>query len=70
VTATEAAALIGCSPAQVRVLIRTGKIKAIKRKMPGGYYYVVSVAEAKRYRDTPQKHGGWPRGQSWEYEKP
>lgn len=69
-TPKEAAAIIGCSARQVRVLCRTGKIKATKTKMPGGQYcYDIPVAEARRYRDTPQKQG-WPRGQSYELYEP
>ena len=59
----QASRIIGCSPTQVRVLIRKKKIKAVHREMPGGYYYDVSLSEARRYRDTEQT-GGWPRGQS------
>ena len=69
-TPKQAAAVIGCSPSQVRALIRTGKIKATKHLTPGsttpGYYYTVTRREAERYRDTPQKQG-WPRGESYEW---
>lgn len=69
-TPAEAAAIIGCSATQVRVLIRKGKIKATKQEMPGGQFcYDILVAEARRYRDTPQKQG-WPRGQSYELHEP
>jgi len=67
-TAKEAACVIGCSPQQVRVLIRKGAIQATRRKMPGGYYYDVSQVEAERYRDTEQTKG-WPRGQSYTWEE-
>lgn len=66
-TPRQAAAIIGCSPQQVRTLIRTGKIKATKRPTPTfpGYCYSVSRREAERYRDKPQIKG-WPRGQLYE----
>ena len=64
-TPKEAAAIIGCSPQQVRTLIRSGRIKATQVKCPQGYYYNITRREAERYRDTPQKMG-WPRGQSYE----
>lgn len=68
-TPRQAAAIIGCSPQQVRTLIRTGVIKATKRFTPGnttpGYCYSVSRREAERYRDKPQTKG-WPRGQLYE----
>ena len=67
-TATQAARIIGCSPQQVRVLIRKGTIKATRWDMPGGYYYDVSQVEAERYRDTEQTKG-WPRGQSYTWEE-
>ena len=63
-TPTQAAQIIGCSPSQVRTLIRKKKIKATRRSMPGGYYYDVSVSEAERYRDTEQTQG-WPRGRTY-----
>ncbi len=61
-TATEAAKIIGCTPQQVRTLIRTKKIKAKRIKYPGGYYYQIQRREALRYRNTPQTCG-FPRGQ-------
>lgn len=67
-TPKEAADYIGCSPQQVRTLIRRGKIKARKHKIPGGrkpgYCYLISKKEAERYRDAPQRQG-WPRGQHY-----
>ncbi len=64
-TPTQAAKLIGCSPQQVRTLIRTGRLKATH--LPSHYRckYAISKAEAKRYRDAPQKQG-WPRGQLYD----
>ncbi len=61
-TPTEAAKIIGCTPQQVRTLIRTKKIKAKRIKYPGGYYYQIERREAIRYRDIPQT-SGFPRGQ-------
>ncbi len=65
-TPREAAAIIGCSARQVRVLCKKGRIESTKVETPGGHCYDVSLAEARRYRDEPQTQG-WPRGQSHEY---
>ncbi len=62
-TATEAAMLIGCTPQQVRTLIRTKKIKAKRIKYPGGYYYQIQKREALRYHNKPQTCG-FPRGKA------
>jgi len=62
-TPTQAAKVIGCSPGQVRTLIRTGKIQATVYAMPGGIYYDITPREVNRYKTQPQKQG-WPRGQS------
>lgn len=67
-TPKEAAKVIGCSPEQVRHLIRHSKIKAGRHKIPGGFVYDISSREARRYRDKEQICG-WPRGQSYEWEK-
>ena len=62
-TPEQAAKVIGCSPQQVRTLIRSGTIKASQRKTPwGSHYYDIEPREAKRYRDIPQGRG-FPRGQ-------
>lgn len=58
----QAAALIGCSTSQVRVLLRAGKIKGQKWETEIGDYWTVDKKSAKQYRDTPQTHG-FPRGQ-------
>ncbi len=63
-TPSQAAKVIGCSPQQVRTLIRAGRLRA--RRVPTrnnqfGYRYTVTQAEAERYRDTPQPKG-YPRG--------
>jgi len=68
-TPTEASTIIGCSPQQVRTLIRTGTLKARKtqrRKDRNGnwqYSYSISESEAQRYAEKPQTKG-FPRGQS------
>lgn len=67
-TPKEAAKVIGCSPQQVRTLIRTGKIKATKREGLRGVVYNVSLREATRYKNKPQTRG-WPRGQLYELEE-
>ena len=64
-TVREAAELIGCNLRHIRTLISAGKLRA--RKVPTpltrvGYYYQITLREAKRYRDTPQSQG-WPRGE-------
>ncbi len=63
-TPVEAAAVIGCSPQQVRYLIRTEKLSAIRLPIPGGFVYAIQKCEVLRYRDNPQ-HGGWPRGRRY-----
>ncbi len=57
----EAAKLIGCSPSQVRVLLRSGKIKGQKWSTEIGEYWTVNKHSTEQYRDT-QQHGGYPRG--------
>lgn len=59
-TPTQAAKIIGCTPGQVRTLVRAGKIGATKTKQPGGYYYEITPQEVKRYSKIV--NGGWPRG--------
>jgi len=62
-TPKKAAAVIGCSPQQVRTLIRNGMLRArmIKTDCNPGYRYDVTSKEAQRYRDQPQGRG-YPRG--------
>lgn len=66
-TPTEAAGIVGCSPQQIRTLIRTGKLKAKKtrrKKDSQGNWqwtYDISRSEARRYAKEPQKQG-FPRG--------
>ncbi len=63
-TAKEAAKIIGCSPQQVRTLIRTKKLRAKKEKTPwGSYCYTIKKREAICYRNKPQT-SGYPRGQA------
>lgn len=62
-TPSQAARVIGCSTQQVRTLIRSGKIKARKRKAEFGYYYDITQEEAERYRDEKPDRG-WPRGKA------
>ena len=61
ITPKQAAEVIGCSVQHVRTLIRSGKIKATKRKTPTGHYWSITPAEARRYRDKPINQG-YPRG--------
>jgi hypothetical protein len=61
-TPRQAAALIGCSVGQVRVLCKKGILTTIRRSVPGGFYYDVDRQSAEAYRDAPQKQG-YPRGQ-------
>ena len=63
-TPSQAADVIGCSPQQVRTLIRIGKLcarKVVTRNNQHGYRYEISRKEAERYRNTPQGRGR-PRG--------
>jgi len=57
----QAAAIIGCSPQQVRTLIRNGTLPATKLAILGGFVYEIAKKDVVRYARTPQKHG-WPRG--------
>lgn len=64
VTSKEAAEIIGCSPQQVRTLIRNGKIPAKRKKNernPAGYDLVILRTEAEKYSQTVPRRG-WPRG--------
>lgn len=65
-TPSQAAAIIGCTPQQVRTLIRTGKLRARRIAAPvnrQGYVYDITPGEARRYARKPQQ-GGYPRGAS------
>jgi len=61
-TPKEAAAVIGCSVRQVRVLCQQGTLKSRRRSMPGGFYYVLDPSSVQAYADAPQRQG-YPRGQ-------
>jgi hypothetical protein len=62
ITPSQAAEIIGCSPQQVRTLIRGGKIKAKKIYLPyGGYVYTLTKEEAGRYASKEILYG-FPRG--------
>lgn len=59
-TTEQAAQIIGCSSAHVRLLIRRGLCKAHKRASTNtkvGYEYDVSATEARRIRDTKHQRG-------------
>lgn len=63
-TVAEAAAVIGCSPSQVRALIRNGKLRA--KRVPTdnnqyGYEFRITRAQAEHHRDNPNPQG-WERG--------
>lgn len=63
---TEAAKVLGCTKQHVRLLIRTGKLKAKRKviKFPKGkkmYQWDISEAEIHRFQITPQTTGR-PRG--------
>ena len=62
-TPRQAAERIGCSPQQVRTLIRNGTLRATKVKNPYGvgYYYQVNTSDVRRYRNRKQTVG-YPRG--------
>lgn len=60
---SEAAAVVGCTPHQIRNLVRTGILEASKQPDGyGGYVYVLDEKAVQDYADQPQKKG-WPRGQ-------
>lgn len=59
-TVKDAATLIGVTPAQVRWLIRAGKLPAKRKEVTTnqhGYTYFVRVEDARRYRDSQRKTG-------------
>jgi hypothetical protein len=63
-TPSQAAEVIGCSPQQVRTLIRVGRLRARRvstRNNQHGYRYTIALHDAELYRDTPQPKG-YPRG--------
>jgi len=63
-TPRQAAQIIGCSPQQVRTLIRAGVLKARpipSANNPAGYEWQVPRSEALRYAGAKPKRG-WPRG--------
>lgn len=57
-TPTEAAAIIGCHPSHVRWLCRQGKLRCemvyLGNRLVG---YNISLSEARRYRDNPDRVG-------------
>jgi hypothetical protein len=62
-TPTQAAKIIGCNVSTVRQMIRDKRLVATSRKIPGGWYYEITQAEAERVRDLPKtEHRGFPRG--------
>ena len=64
---TEAAKIIGCSPQQVRTLIRQGKLRARRVKTDTDrngkrlYVYHLTKDQVVRYAALPQTRG-YPRG--------
>jgi len=63
-TPKQAAKQIGCSPSHVRHLVRSKKLKATMKKIPGGFMYNIPLCEVLRYANKKQR-GGWPRGQGY-----
>ena len=61
-TPTQAAAVIGCTPDNVRKMIRKGELNAVEVRIPGGWYYAIKPADAERIRDNPPTQRGTPRG--------
>ena len=59
--ATEAAIIIGCTPQEVRYLVRIGKLRASRQPMPGGFYWEVHASDVHTYACKPQTQG-FPRG--------
>ena len=65
-TPRQAATRIGCTPGQVRTLIRNGTLRARKVKSDAnqlGYRWSVTEASVAAYAAKPQT-GGWPRGEA------
>jgi hypothetical protein len=68
-TPRQAADFIGCTPQQVRTLIRLGRIKAKRtankdyrgNPIEGSYTYLINMQEVERYKEIPRS-GGYPRG--------
>jgi hypothetical protein len=63
-TTREAARYIGCCQNHVRLSIKWGRIRAVKRPYDGcavGYRWLIPQSEAKRFRDTIPEVGR-PRG--------
>ena len=63
-TASQAAIIIGCCTAHVRLLIRRNRMPAtIVTDKQFGRHYEVSIAAVIAYRDTQQTRG-YPRGKA------
>lgn len=67
ISPSEAARIVGCSAGHIRLLIRTKKLKAMKKLSdePGrAITYWILESEAIKLRDNPpsKERGGWPRG--------
>lgn len=64
VTTNQAAAIIGCSPQQVRTLVRKGTLPSERvpsKRNPTGYDIRVPKSAAQAYsKRVPRR--GWPRG--------
>lgn len=61
-TSKQAAAIIGCTVAHVRLLVRTGKLSGRRRYSEiGVVYYDLDRRDVVRYAQTPQGVG-FPRG--------
>lgn len=66
---SEAAKVIGCGRNHVHYLIREGKLKAKKTRVPGvGVFYDIPHAEVIKYKLKPQVRG-FPRGRKREGER-
>lgn len=66
-TPSQAAHIIGCSPQQVRTLIRKGTIvasKLLQDPTVTGYPYTWTITPAEAIRIRDRVSGGWPRGKS------
>ena len=65
ITPKQAASIVGCSPQQIRYLIRKNILRATKVATDcnqHGYRYSIFAHEAERYAKQPQATG-FPRGQ-------
>ncbi len=62
ITSSEAAKIIGCVQATIRMMILSGRMKGQLKTKGKIKWYETTRKEAERIRDTPQTGRGYPRG--------